>query len=232
MLGNAESKSLQASFQINRETLLELRSAVRSNAFPVTTMDPQFAESKSCSLTAPNLAPILLPKVSTFLMDHSLSLLQVTYWSLASTLTRPSWHSPLEIYLEHWFRALNPLQCSLEMWEHGPAMSRSPEIISSSRWVIKFYYHHGVFSRMAKLLGWMLVLHQIWLNMEGHARVSIIASGWGSVNLSHYTHHPPKLGYSSREGRSVSLSAIEWSWPIIILWLAPPFVYHDDPSPC
>jgi len=32
-------------------------------------------------------------------------------------------------------------------------------------------------------------------------RVSIIAPGWGSVNLSKFTHHPTRFGYSYREGR-------------------------------
>jgi len=30
-------------------------------------------------------------------------------------------------------------------------------------------------------------------------RVSINASGWGSVNLCQFTHHSPKLGYTYRE---------------------------------
>ena len=34
-----------------------------------------------------------------------------------------------------------------------------------------------------------LFFHQLWLSMEQH--VCINAPGWGSVNLSQLTHHPP-----------------------------------------
>ena len=38
-------------------------------------------------------------------------------------------------------------------------------------------------------------------------RVSIIASALGQLSL--FTHEPPKLGYSSREGRGGFLTAME-----------------------
>ena len=49
-----------------------------------------------------------------------------------------------------------------------------------------------------------LFFYQWWLSMEHHVWVSKNAPGWGSVNLSQITHHPSKLGYSSREGRGRS----------------------------
>ena len=46
-----------------------------------------------------------------------------------------------------------------------------------------------------------LFFYQWWLNMEHHVQVCIIAPGWESVNLSKFTHHPPKFRYSYREGK-------------------------------
>jgi len=62
---------------------------------------------------------------------------------------------------------------------------------------------------MAKLPGYILGFHQFWLSMEYNMRVSISAPGWGSVNLDQFMHHPPKPGYSSREGRGGSLTTVE-----------------------
>jgi len=45
--------------------------------------------------------------------------------------------------------------------------------------------------------------------LKHQVRISIIAPDWGIVNLSQFTHHPPKLGYSSREGRGRSLTTVE-----------------------
>ena len=58
--------------------------------------------------------------------------------------------------------------------------------------------------------------------MERHVRASIIAPGWGSVNLSQFTHHWPKFGYYYREGRGESLITVECSLTLIH-WLEPPF---------
>jgi len=46
--------------------------------------------------------------------------------------------------------------------------------------------------------------------------MSIIAPGWGSVNLSRFTHHPPKFGYFYRGGRGGMILTL-------IHWLGPPF---------
>jgi len=70
---------------------------------------------------------------------------------------------------------------------------------------------------MATLPGEILVFHQLRLSTEHqlrlstehHTRVSIIAPGWGSVNLSQFTHHPLELGYSYREERGGSLTTTE-----------------------
>ena len=67
-----------------------------------------------------------------------------------------------------------------------------------------------------------LVLYQLQLSMEHHVWVIIIAPGWGSVNLNQFTHHLPKIGYSSQEGRYGSLTTVEWSRPIF--HLGPPFL--------
>jgi len=40
-------------------------------------------------------------------------------------------------------------------------------------------------------------------------RVSITAQSWKSANLSKFTHHPPKFGYSYREGRGAALTTVE-----------------------
>jgi len=50
----------------------------------------------------------------------------------------------------------------------------------------------------------VLVFHQLRLSMEHHVRVSINAPGWGLVNLSQLTQHPPKLSYSYQNGRGGS----------------------------
>jgi len=61
-----------------------------------------------------------------------------------------------------------------------------------------------------------LFFDQLWLSME---QVSIIATGWGSVNLSMFTYHPLKFGYSSRRerwifnNRGVILTLIHWLGP-------------------
>ena len=36
--------------------------------------------------------------------------------------------------------------------------------------------------------------------------------GWGSVNVSQFAHHPPKLSDSYREKRGGSFTTVEWSW--------------------
>jgi len=66
-------------------------------------------------------------------------------------------------------------------------------------------------SHMAALPGQILVFHQLphgapvtaWstsYRMEHCVWDSIVAPGPGSVNLSQFTHHPVKHGYSYREG--------------------------------
>jgi len=73
-----------------------------------------------------------------------------------------------------------------------------------------------LFSLMAKLLSKIFVVHQLRLSMEHHMRVSIVAPGWGSVNLSlHITE--TRLFLTKRErwisnNRGVTL----------IHWLGPP----------
>ena len=51
---------------------------------------------------------------------------------------------------------------------------------------------------------WTPNSRQLRLSMERHMRVSIKAPSWGSVNLTQYTHDPPKLGCYSWEGRGGS----------------------------
>ena len=67
-----------------------------------------------------------------------------------------------------------------------------------------------------------LFFDQLWLSMEHHMWVSVIAPGLGSVNLSKFTHHPPisqithhppRLGYSHWEGKGGSLTIVGWFWP-------------------
>jgi len=58
--------------------------------------------------------------------------------------------------------------------------------------------HLYLFSRMAALPGQIFVFYQLRLSMEHHVSISINAPGWGSVNLSQFTHHPATLGYSYR----------------------------------
>ena len=67
----------------------------------------------------------------------------------------------------------------------------------------------------------ILVFHQLRPSMGHHVRVSSIAPGWGSVNLSQCTHHPPKLGYSSRERRGGSLTTTGWDLHFCPWWSEP-----------
>jgi len=55
--------------------------------------------------------------------------------------------------------------------------------------------------------------------MEHHARVSINAPVWGSVNLRRSTYHPLKLDYSYREGRGgvIFTLIIHWLGPLLFL---------------
>jgi len=44
------------------------------------------------------------------------------------------------------------------------------------------------------------IAKQLRLSMEHHVWVSIIALGWGSVNLNQFTQHLLNLGYCSEKG--------------------------------
>jgi len=60
--------------------------------------------------------------------------------------------------------------------------------------------------------------NQLRLGAEHHMRDSNIAPGWGSVNLSQFTHNPLDIGYSYREGKGGSLTTLEWPWPFSTGW--------------
>jgi len=77
--------------------------------------------------------------------------------------------------------------------------------LQTERRVAECYYYY--YTRMIKLPSYGLA--------RSITGVSIIALGWGSVNLSHsFTHYPMKLIYSSRERRGGSLTTMDeyWIW--------------------
>ena len=66
------------------------------------------------------------------------------------------------------------------------------------------------------------IRYLVRLSTEYRARVSINTPGWGSVNLSRFTRHPPKFGYSYRKGRGGSWNNCEVILTLIIHWLGHP----------
>ena len=134
----------------------------------------------------------------------------------------------IQMWLQHAMCIYIPLYVRLRIKSLGLiSMDRAWPTLSLKIW------EHSRFSSRA----WQscrvryLFSDQLRLSMEHHARVSIIVPGWGSINLSNFTHHPPRFGYSYWEGRARSLTTVEW-FLTLIHWLGPPFLYRGDPNPC